>query len=128
MTLIYLTTTVVLADVVGLPFQAALASGFCVALAVHFTLQRVFVWVHEAGFALPFHWQATRYLLFAGVQYGLTVASTSLLTPVLGLPTEVVYLATVVVIGVANFLMFRNRIFHPEQTGEEPACAPSELR
>src|SRR5580692_7756333 len=41
--LVYLLTTTILALVVHLPFQLALAIGFCVAITVHFTLQRVFV-------------------------------------------------------------------------------------
>src|SRR6266566_7479401 len=56
-TLVYLATTTVLAEVVGTPFQAALAVGFCAGLIVHFTLQRVFVWTHHDEFALPLHHQ-----------------------------------------------------------------------
>ncbi len=73
-TLVYLGTTTVLADVVGLPFQIALAIGFCTGLAVHFTLQRFFVWAPHEGYALPLHHQAARYLVVAGAQYGLTAA------------------------------------------------------
>lgn len=40
--LIHLSTTTVLAEVVRIPFQIALAIGFSVALIVHFTLQRLF--------------------------------------------------------------------------------------
>ena len=79
---VYLGTTTVLADVAGLPFQAALISGFCVALIVHFTLQRNFVWVHEDEFALPLRHQAGRYLVIAGVQYGVTAVSTLVLPPI----------------------------------------------
>jgi putative flippase GtrA len=111
---VYLTTTTVLADVAGLPFQLALVIGFCVGLMVHFTLQRTFVWVHAEDFALPLHHQAARYLTVAGIQYGLTAASTSLLPRALGLPTEIVYLVTVAVITATNFVVFRNGIFHPE--------------
>jgi putative flippase GtrA len=110
--LVYLTTTTILADVVGMPFQAALAIGFCVGLIVHFTLQRKFVWVHNEDFALPLRHQVGRYLVVAAIQYGLTAASTSLLPPILGVPTEVVYLATVAVIVSLNFLVFRHGIFH----------------
>src|SRR5207245_11121038 len=77
--LVYLGTTTGLADVVGLPFQAALAIGFWIALAVHFTLQRLFVWRHAEQFALSVRHQVARYLLAAGAQYGLTAASTALL-------------------------------------------------
>jgi putative flippase GtrA len=122
---VYLTTTTVLANVVGLPFQLALVIGFCVGLMVHFTLQRTFVWAHTDEFALPLHHQAARYLTVAGIQYGLTAASTSLLPRALGLPTEVVYLATVAVLTIANFVIFRNGIFHAKTTLVDPTAAPA---
>jgi putative flippase GtrA len=114
--LVYLLTTTFLAVVVGLPFQEALPIGFAVQLAVHFTLQRTFVWVHHEEFALPFPHQARRYLAVAGTQLAVTALSTSLLPAALGLSTEVVYLGTVVVLTTANFLLFRNVVFHPGQT------------
>jgi putative flippase GtrA len=117
--LVYLTTTIVLAEVFGVPFQVALAIGFSVGLVVHFTLQRVFVWTHHEAFALPLHHQAGRYLIVAGVQYGVTAASTSLLPAALGVSTEIVYLATVAVVLSVNFLVFRQRIFHAK-----PAAGP----
>jgi putative flippase GtrA len=117
---VYLTTTTVLADVAGLAFELALAIGFCVGLMVHFTLQRRFVWVHAQEFALPLRHQAARYLTVAGIQYGLTAASTALLPHALGLPTEIVYLATVATITATNFVVFRNGIFHASRPAEEP--------
>lgn len=117
---VYVTTTTVLASVVGAPFQAALAIGFCAGLAVHFTLQRRFVWRHRGEFALPLRHQAGRYLAVSATQYGLTAASTSLLAPALGLPTEVVYLGTVAAIVCTNFLVFRHVIFHAARTLPEP--------
>jgi putative flippase GtrA len=117
--LVYLTSTTVLASVVGLPFQLALAIGFSLAIVVHFTLQRLFVWVHHEEFALPFHHQAGRYLLVAGAQYGITAASTYVLPRALGVPTELVYLATAVVLLIVNFLVFRNRVFHPQRPVED---------
>jgi putative flippase GtrA len=113
--LVYLLTTTFLAVVVGLPFRDALAIGFTFQLAVHFTLQRTFVWVDADEFALPFRHQARRYLIVAGVQLGVTAASTSLLPDVVGLSTEVVYLITVALLTIANFLLFRNVVFHPER-------------
>jgi putative flippase GtrA len=110
--LTYIGTTTILSAVIGLPFQAALAIGYCVGLAVHFTLQRLFVWTHREGFALAMHHQLGRYLIAAACQYGVTAASTSLLPGALGLPTELVYLATVAVVIGTNFLVFRNGIFH----------------
>jgi putative flippase GtrA len=120
--LVYLATTTVLADVFGLPFQAALAIGFSVGLVVHFTLQRAFVWTHHEEFALPLGHQVGRYLLAAAVQYGVTAAATGLLPSILGVPTEAVYLATVALVLSSNFLIFRHRIFHPRPS---PAAVPS---
>ncbi len=116
--LVYLLTTTFLAVVVGLPFQEALFAGFALALSVHFTLQRLFVWAREEEFALPFQRQARRYLVVAGVQYGVTATSTSLLPRVVGLSTEVVYLITVLLLTSTNFLLFRTVVFHPERTGD----------
>jgi putative flippase GtrA len=120
--LVYVLSTTFLAVVIGMPFEAALPIGFCLSLTVHFTLQRLFVWVHHEEFALPFRHQAGRYLALAGAQYGVTAASTSLLPAALGLSPEVVYLITVPVVTTANFLVFRNGIFHPERT-EQPLSA-----
>jgi len=109
---VYLASTLILADVVGVAFQVALLCGFSLGLLVHFTLQRTFVWVHSGDFALALHEQALRYLAAAGAQYGLTAASTAVLPGVLGVPTEVVYVLTVIVIVSTNFFVFRHGIFH----------------
>jgi putative flippase GtrA len=124
--LVYLSVTTALAEVVGLPFQAALAIGFSVGLLVHFTLQRLFVWTHHEEFALPLHHQVGRYLMLSAAQYGVTAASTALLPAALDVSAEAVYLATVVVLVSTNFLVFRYGIFHakaaaPEQDHETPA-------
>jgi putative flippase GtrA len=116
---VYLGLTLLLADVVGLHFQLALLIGFGCGLLLHFTMQRFFVWAQEAEFALPFHHQAVRYLILAGVQYGLTAASTSLLPAALGLPTDLVYVATVGLLVSANFLVFRHGVFHAKGTGAQ---------
>jgi putative flippase GtrA len=108
--LVYLLTTTGLALVI--PFQVALACGFCLAVAVHFTLQRFFVWAPNGEFALPLRHQAGRYLVIALTQYALTAASTSLLPPLLGLPTETVYLMAFALISSTNFLVLRNGVFH----------------
>lgn len=118
--LVYLSVTTVLAEVVGVPFQAALAIGFSVGLMVHFTLQRLFVWTHHEEFALPLRHQAGRYLTVAAAQYGVTAASTSLLPSALNVSTEVVYLATAAVIVCTNFLVFRHVIFHAKPAVSEP--------
>jgi putative flippase GtrA len=110
----YLATTTILADVVGVAFQLALAIGFVTALLLHFTLQRFFVWVHHSEFALGLGSQVRRYLAVAGAQYALTAAATAVLPSALGLPVTLVYYATVIVLASANFLIFRGVVFHTE--------------
>jgi putative flippase GtrA len=120
--IVYVTTTIVLADVVGVHFQVALAIGFGVALVVQFTLYRVFVWTHNEDYALPMHHQAGRYLLAAAVGYGLTAACTSVLPSALGVPTEAVYLVMVAALPVINFVVFRYVIFHAKPSAEDSAA------
>lgn len=112
---VYLLTTTFLALVVGVPFEVALLIGFSAGLVFHFTLQRLFVWGHEEGFALPLHLQAARYAIVAGAQYGITAAGTALLPRALGLPTELVYLAIVLLCTGCNFVIFRGRVFHAKR-------------
>jgi len=101
------------------PFQLALAIGFASGLLLHFTLQRVFVWTHHEEFALGLRNQVGRYLTMAAAQYGVTAVSTAVLPGLLGVSTEVVYLATMVVVTTAGFLLMRFVIFHagPSQPG-----------
>jgi putative flippase GtrA len=115
---VYLLSTTLLALVAGLPFQAALAVGFCLACAVNFTLHRGFVWMHYEDYALPLHHQFGRYLAVAVSVYGLTALSVALLPGALGLPTEVVYLATALALTPVNFVIYRSGVFHPKPSAE----------
>jgi choline kinase/putative flippase GtrA len=124
--LVYLLTTTALATLLHMHFQLALAIGFCCALAVHFTLQRTFVWAGRGDFALPLRQQTIRYLATAGTQYALTAAGTSLLPSALGLPVEAVYLALAAMLVSTNFVVFRNIVFHPEAERAERVIAPEE--
>jgi putative flippase GtrA len=121
--IVYLSVTTVLSQVVGLPFEAALAIGFVSALLVHFSLQRLFVWIHDEGFELAFHHQVGRYLLMAGSQYGCTAASTAILPGVLGVGTLIVYLATMVLATTTGFLVMRFIIFHGTTSARDAASA-----
>ena len=93
--LVYVGTTTLLAEVIGLDFEASLAIGFIVAITTHFTLQRLFVWKHSSAFALPLHHQLVRYLAMAGIQYGITAAVTATVPRGLGVDPELVYLPVV---------------------------------
>jgi putative flippase GtrA len=121
---VYLLTTTLLRALLRMPFEVALAIGFFLALAVHFTLQRMFVWAPGERFVLGFHQQVGRYLLLALAQYGLTAASVGLLPGRLGLPTELVYLVTVALVASCNFLIFRHRVFHSISTAAPVAAEP----
>jgi putative flippase GtrA len=123
--LLYLTVTTVLSQVLGVPFQLALAIGFGAGLLMHFTLQRLFVWTHHDEFALGLRPQVGRYLAMAAAQYGVTAASTALLPGALGVATVVVYLATMVVVTITGFLLMRFVIFHAESS---PEAAPEPSR
>lgn len=112
--LVYIATTSLLAEGVGLTFELALAIGFTIAVVTHFALQRLFVWKQSEGYALPFGHQVVRYLLLAGMQYGVTAAATVILPQALGISTEVVYLMCAALLSTVNFLVFRSRVFHPE--------------
>jgi putative flippase GtrA len=128
-TLVYITVTSVLSQVFGMPFEAALAIGFVTALLLHFTLQRLFVWIHYQGFALSFGSQVGRYIAMATTQYGCTVASTAVLPGALGISTELVYLATMSIVTTAGFLLMRFVIFHPRSRVEDSTASsldPSE--
>jgi putative flippase GtrA len=109
---IYLTTTTLLHELFDVPFQIALVLGTLTGLLAHFTLQRLFVWVHHEEFALGLHAQVGRYLLVAVAQYCLTALSTAVLPHALGLPITPVYLATAFTLAAINFLVFRGKIFH----------------
>ncbi len=116
-TVFYLTVTTVLYQVAGLPFELALAIGFVSALLLHFTFQRLFVWIHHDGFTLPLRRQVRRYLAMAGLQYALTAVSTAVLPSALGVSTEIVYLATMAVVTTTGFLVMRFGIFHGPSPG-----------
>ena len=51
----------------GVPIQLALALAYIVALAMHFTLNRQWVFRHESGYALHFSAQGVRYLVAAAL-------------------------------------------------------------
>ena len=125
--LLYVTVTTVLSQVLGVPFQVALAIGFTSGLLLHFTLQRLFVWIHHEEFALALRHQVGRYLTMAATQYGLTAASTAVLPGVLGLSEEVVYLMTMVVVTTAGFLLMRFVIFHAEPSHPDPQPSPESV-
>jgi putative flippase GtrA len=120
---IYLALTLVLAELIGLPFQAALAIAFATAVLCHFGLQRFFVWRRQGDFRLSLRQQAGRYLLVVVIQYAATVAVTSTVPAALDLPPSVVYVVWTLLASLAAFLIFGRRVFHghgPIETDTSP--------
>jgi putative flippase GtrA len=111
MSIFYLALTALLA-VIGVPFQAALIVSFLSAVALHFTLQRVFVWSQRGKYALPLRRQVQRYLPLVTVQYLTTAAATATLPKWLGLPVLPVFIGIALSYSLFSFLFFRARIFH----------------
>jgi putative flippase GtrA len=116
---VYIASTSLLAEVLGVDFQVALATGFALAIITHFALQRKFVWTHPEGFAVSLRHQVLRYMVVAGTQYGLTAAATSVLPGVLHVAREIVYLCCAAGLTATNFVIFRAAVFHPAGPPEE---------
>jgi putative flippase GtrA len=120
----YVLATALLSTVIGLPFQVALAVAFCAAIALHFTLQRLFVWTRD-NYALRTHHQLSRYLGVAGIQYALTATATATVPRRIGVSEFLVYLSITALVSIANFLIFRSSIFHGRHTdSDESSCHP----
>jgi putative flippase GtrA len=114
---VYVLSTLLLVHVLGLGFEAALPIGFAIAITVHFTLQRTFVWIPANACALPIRRQLPRDLTIALTQYGMTALALALLPRALGVKPDVVYLCCVVLLTILSFLLLRARVFHPDELG-----------
>jgi putative flippase GtrA len=108
----YVGLTLALSGPGGLPIQVVIPVALAAAVALHFVLQRRFVFVDRTTFALSRAEQARRYLVIVAIQYAITAAATAVLPELLGTTEQVVYVATVVAISVTTFLFLRARVFH----------------
>jgi putative flippase GtrA len=109
---VYVGLTLVLSGPAGLPIQFVIPFSLAVAVAVHFALQRRFVFVDRSSFALSGAEQARRYLVIVAIQYVVTAAATAILPELLGTTEQLAYLGTVAVISLTTFLFLRSRVFH----------------
>jgi putative flippase GtrA len=105
--------TTLLGEGIGINFDIAITCGFLIAISLHFTLQRFFVWDRSRNFALPLRHQLGRYLVVAGIQYGATTGGTAAVKGLLGVPQEVAYLSVALAVTLSNFFLLRSRVFHP---------------
>jgi putative flippase GtrA len=113
--MVYVGGTLLLSGPVGLPIQAAIPIAYAVAVALHFLLQRTFVFRHDGEFALSVREQIIRYLLIAATQYPATAALTALLPALFGMSDQVAYLITVALISLTSFFVLRWGVFHPHE-------------
>jgi len=110
--LTYVALTLALSGPAGWPIQLAIPVAYALAVALHFALQRLFVFRDREAFVLATHRQVGRYLVLCLVQYALTAASTAVLPGLLGLPESVVYVGTVAVVSAGAFVVLRTSVFH----------------
>lgn len=95
----------------GLPIQLALALGYILALGLHFTLNRNWVFASHHGFARGLSAQGARYLCVALSSYGLTALSLATLPGLLGAPELAVFVAVTLCLGLAGFAVMRLWVF-----------------
>jgi putative flippase GtrA len=114
-----MTGTIVLAEVVGLAYEAAFAIAYTTALVTHFSLQRYFVWSHHEAFALLLHLQLVRYLPIALANYGVVAIALAVLPGALGVASLPVYVIATLSVTVLSFLLLRTSVFHAQQSGGE---------
>jgi putative flippase GtrA len=96
----------------GVPIQAALAIGFVVAVTMHFTLNRQWVFAHDSGYALHLTGQGLRYLLAAGLSYAGTSIAVAVLPDVLGIPQLAVFFLAAGVMACISFTILHLWVFH----------------
>jgi putative flippase GtrA len=132
---VYLGLPVGLNDGAGVPVEAAIPIAFALALTLHFTLQRTFVFRHVATFALSTRAQIRRYCVIAAVQYPTTAALTALLPGLLHLSQRDCFVIITLSMSLFSFTMLRTRIFHshrgpapPQSVGTEGSAADLQVR
>jgi putative flippase GtrA len=110
---VYLGLPIALNGIFGMPIEAAIPIAYVVAISLHFTLQRLFVFRHVETFALSRREQAMRYVAIAAVQYPTTALSTAILPGLLHVSERAAYLGTALVVAVTFYVVLRTHVFHP---------------
>ena len=97
----------------GVKIEIAIAIAYLLAVSLHFTLQRYFVFRHVETFALSVRQQIGRYVVVGAVQYPTTAAATALLPGAIGVSQRAAFVGWTLVISSSTFLIFRRHVFHP---------------
>ena len=87
----YLGAPIAVNTLLGLPLEVCLPVAYVMAVALQFTLQRLFVFRHITEFALTVRQQIRWYIVIAAVQYPLSALATAFLPKLLGVPQRAVY-------------------------------------
>lgn len=111
---VYLGVPLLLNGVLGLWIQFAIAIAYAMAIVLHFTLQRYFVFRHVDEFALSGRQQVGRYAGIAAVQYPTTALATAFLPRLIGVSPRVMFVAITLCISGTFFLLLRSHVFHTE--------------
>lgn len=119
MGLVYVLGTLLLNGPLGLPIQLAVLLAYTVAVTLHFSMQRWFVFAHVAEFHLSVAAQLRSYVVIGGVQYALTALATTFLPDALGVSETVVYLGCVGILSSAAFIGLRTLVFHARTGAQE---------
>ncbi len=110
--LVYLGLGVALSGPLGVPIQVAIPIAYVVAVSLHYSLQRWFVFAHADAFALGGRAQLRRYVAVGAGQYALQALATSFLPDVLGVSEQVVFVAVAVLTPIVSFVVLRAAVFH----------------
>ncbi len=125
---VYLAIPLVLNGGFGIAIQIVIPIAYVLAVSLHFTLQRRFVFRHVEQFALSTRQQIGRYAAIGAVQYPTTALGTALLPGVLGVSERAVFVGMTVAISVTFFLLLRTHVFHAHPELElELSAASGEL-
>jgi len=108
--IVYLVVTSALTVLAGAPTQLAVIVGYVCSLAVHFTVNRRFVFGSSTGYALHLSAQGARYLAVALSSYGLTALSVALAKRA-DVPELAAALGIPVAFAAVTFLTLRGWVF-----------------
>jgi putative flippase GtrA len=101
----------------GVPIQVALALAFVAALALHFTMNRQWVFASDGGYALHFSRQGARYLATAVLSYAVTATAVAVLPDATGLPELAVFFLAAGAMACVSFVLLNVWVFAPAPEG-----------
>lgn len=97
--------------IAGMPIQIALALGYGVALVVHFTMNRQWVFASDGGYALHLSGQGGRYLVLAGFSYLVTAVASAVLPDLLGIHELAAFALSAIAMAGVSFVLLNLWVF-----------------